>query len=750
MKKTHRPGIWYKNYVYRSLTALGTVLLSVNSGQAQESVVTSGLQEIVVTAQRRSESIQNVPISITAVGSEMIERSKMEGIEDYFSVTPNVSFQSNGSRDRKEPSIRGISNRLDPYGEIRPAAFALYIDDFNVVAGTSNPEVLDLDRIEILRGPQGTYFGRNAVGGAINIVTKAPDFTPYMKVGVGYGKYDTKHAEAILNLPVVDDILAIRAAGQIDKSDGHIKNINPIGGGNDSNYKTGRLTARLTPNDRFTWDVTGNYSKEVVGMREGVPSGQLTNFPRSVYYGGAANPIVDGDGVGFYPNNRNRVNFDRPQSVGTEFYYISSKANYEFDNMVFTAVGGFLRTKIFNFGDVDGSSRDFFHENFDLTRKSRSLELRLQSSGENRLDWIIGTIAGRDSGVTAQQTLSGVDNPQGNPVDFEVSANDYDSATKYQALFGELRFHATDKLDVITGLRYSRDNVRRKFQTRASNIILQDDERQKKFDDFSPRFTISYKPEDDMTAYVTVSKGYKSGGVQNNISIPEQFYKSESLWNYELGFKADAFDRRLRFSTAVFYMDWKNVQEQYSFIYSDAAGVLRRVSGTSNAASARSYGAEISLDAMPIDSVRLGFQAGYLNAKYKDYPDAFVDLVTIDVSGETMPNAPKWTFGGQAEYGVPVTEEFEGYIRAEWSYKSQTLGGIHAYRYPGFPFTAPGFHNVNLRVGLESEKISASAYIENLFNANYYVNAYEKAFYSGVHVQPSYQMFGIRLSYKIF
>ena len=153
---------------------------------AQEEAVGGTIDEVVVTAQRRTESIQDVPIAITAVGEETLRDSNVKGIEDYFALTPNVSFRSDGSRDRKDLSMRGISNQLNQYANVRPATFGFYIDDFNVVAGTCNPQIVDLERIEVLRGPQGTYFGRNAVGGAINVTTKKPDDDFYGEVSLDY------------------------------------------------------------------------------------------------------------------------------------------------------------------------------------------------------------------------------------------------------------------------------------------------------------------------------------------------------------------------------------------------------------------------------------------------------------------------------------------------------------------------------------------------------------------------------------
>lgn len=252
------------------------------SASAQESNSTTSqsltpvVEEIIVTAQRREESIQDVPISISALSGDQMDKLNVRGIEDVFSRAPNVSAVTNGSRDRKEISIRGISNQLDPYTNIRSATYSFYIDEFNVVAGTNNPQILDLERVEVLRGPQGTYFGRNSIGGAINVTTRKPNDDWFAQIGLGYSSFDTREASAIVNVPIVEGIFAIRGSGLFEASDGNIGNINSIGGGNDSDYKTGRLIARWTPTDSTTSDTTFSYTREKVGMRSGVPTGHLT------------------------------------------------------------------------------------------------------------------------------------------------------------------------------------------------------------------------------------------------------------------------------------------------------------------------------------------------------------------------------------------------------------------------------------------------------------------------------------------
>lgn len=712
--------------------------------------------EIVVTAQRRTESIQDVPIAITAITAETLRAQNVQSVDDYFALTPNVSFQSNGSRDRKDLSIRGISNQLNPYADVRQGSYAFYIDEFNVAAATSNPQIVDLERIEVLRGPQGTYFGRNSVGGAINIITRKPVNEFEGEIELGYSSFDTKRAQGVVNVPVVDGLLAVRASGQYEKSDGYIHNINPIGGGNDSKFYTGRVQARLTPVDALTWDFAYSYSNEQTGMRNGVPTGFVTSTWASVYYRKTPGLIGNPDGVGFFPDNNDSVNFNRPQKVGSKYKYYSSRAVWDLGFASVTGVAGHLQSDVFNYGDVDGGSIDFFYEDFKLRRKSTSGELRLQSNGKNFFDWSLGTSIGRDTGVTAQQTFHGTASPlcpavsAGNCAGLAVTGFTSDSATKYFAAFGQGTMNFTDQVALTLGGRYSWEKTQNLSENRSNNILTSINDRSADFKDFSPKATISYKPNNDLLFFATASRGFKSGGTQtsNNVNLSNNF-EPETLWNYELGSKFDLFDRRLRVDVTAFYMKWKDVQQTIRFQFIDpVSGLLRGVSGIANAAAADSYGVEGSFDLRVTDQLTLSGNAGYNKSKFKDYKNALIDGVVIDISGRPLVNAPKITVGSQLQYKREINANLDGFLRAEWNYRSSMLSSPLAYRYTVFPFVSPSYHNVNLRAGMENRRLRATVYVENLFKEDFYANAYEKAFYSGVQVEPSYRTFGASLGYK--
>lgn len=721
------------------------------SGGSTTAVAQSGLEleEVVVTAQRRTESLMDVPIPITAIDGEAITRQQIQGIEDILQQVPNVSFVSQGSRDRKEISIRGVSNQLDPYRENRQLTYAMYIDDFNVAVGMSNPEVLDLERIEVLRGPQGTYFGRNAIGGAINVTTKKPDNTWFSEIGFGYGNYNTRRGHFIANVPVVEDRFALRFSGQKKETDGWIKNINPTGGGNDGEFTAARIQARFTPNERITWDFAYNMQEGEEGMRVGVPTGFLTATWRAVYYQNQPGNIANPDGIGFYPENRRRANFNTPQEVGQEVDYFSSRFVYEFDTMNLTAVAGKLDSLLFNRGDIDGGSLDAFNEYRNIDRDSESFEVRLQSNQAQRLEWSIGAITGKDTGDLSSRTYHGRQSPLGGAPGLEVTGAEQVTTFKYQALFGQLIWNISDQFKLILGGRYSEEDVASDGVTRSNTVVTGRNNRVASFDDFSPRVTLSYAPEDLGLFYATISKGFKAGGTQTTGAAQlRNQYDPEELWNYELGWKAELMDRRLRVDVAAFYMDREDVQQFIRFQFIDPnTGLLRAVTGIDNASSATSKGIEASIEAVVAEGFRLGTNIGYLDASYGHYPNALIDGQVINASGKRLINAPRWTVGAYADYTREVFTDWEGFVRAEYQYRSSQLSNTFALRYEVWPFIAPSYDVVNLRAGIGDGRWQINAYVENLFDQDYFVNSFEQAFYSGVQVEPSIRSIGVELRY---
>lgn len=717
--------------------------------QEQEQSTGAGIEEIIVTAQRREQNLQDVPISISAFTADTIEKNMFSDISDYMAKTPNASFISNGSRSRRQISIRGVTNFL---GFVGTSTTGFYVDDFSVAGSTINPPIMDIERIEVLRGPQATYFGRNALGGGISITSKKPTNDFHGSVMVDYSRFDTLDAEGVVNLPLVDDKLALRVNLKRVESDGNISNINPTGGGNDSLYKYVKPSLRYTPTDNLTIDAMFQYIDENVGMREGVPSGVFSTFGKLLFGGEFPDRDGDGqtdpdiDGVGFFPQNRRLTNFDTPQSVGTTFRNGVVRIDYTRNDLLFTNITGYINSDFFLNGDIDGGSRDFFREFRNLERESVSSELRVQNTNDSPLRWNLGFIYAHDEGIDTNRTFVGAEQSFGLPNGFLIDSEDSTTETDTWAVFGQVDFDVTDKLTLSAGGRYSEEDKTsniKGFSGVLVTVLTADDT----FTDFSPRFAATYQAHDALTYYATISKGFKSGGVQIAPNPEAETFAPEELWNYEVGFKADFLDRRLRLNGAAFYMDWSDLQVAFQENLLDEDGNFVLFGGVNNADSATSKGAELSATALLGEHLLVNVNVGYLDATFDQFT-ALIDGANRVLDGKRVPNSPEWTLSADAEYDFVINSDLGGYVRLEWTYRDDIKPTTSSLIQSGFPWDVPSYQFFNLRAGVEHKSFTVVGYVENLFDEVFFTNAFQKAFAGGMFIEPSFRTYGVRATYR--
>jgi iron complex outermembrane receptor protein len=487
-------------------------------------------------------------------------------------------------------------------------------------------------------------------------------------------------------------------------------------------------------------------------MREGVPSGVFSNFAGNVLFSGQF-PDRDGDGlsdpfvdsIGFFPRNRTNTNFNAPQSIGTNVRNGVVRIDYERNDLLFTSITGIINSDFFLNGDIDGSSRDFFNEFRNLERQSVSTEFRIQNTDNSRLQWNIGLLYAEDDGDDWNRTFVGAEMVFGLPEFFLIDREDSAARNDTWAIFGQVDYDITDKLSVSVGGRYSEETKQSDISGFSGALVTVLSVKDT-FDDFSPRFALTYAASDTMTWYGTVSKGFKSGGVQIAPNPNAETFEPETLWNYEVGLKADLFDQRLRLNAALFYMDWEDLQVSFQENLIDENGDFVLFGGVNNADSATSKGAEVTATALFSENLLVNLSVGYLDAKFDRFT-ALIDGSNRLLDGRTIPNSPELTLGADAEYGFNYSDTWAGYVRLEWTYRDEIKPNTTSLIYPGFPWDVPSYDFVNLRIGAESRNLRLVAYAENLFDENYYTNAYQKAFASGLFIEPSFRTVGLRATY---
>jgi iron complex outermembrane recepter protein len=787
------------------------------------------LEEVVVTAQRREQNLQEVPVSVTAFSGGVLEQANITSARDYLALTPNVAFTDDGQSGSKGVgiSIRGIGNLVS--GENATVnSIGIYLDGFSVASvpnQVANPTIPDMQSIEVLRGPQGTFFGRNAVGGALNLTSNAPTDEFGYKISVGGESYDGANelgrVTGVINFPV-SDTFRTRAVLQYEDSGGRVKNACRTGasaascphaafngftpnGAKNSGYEEfyGRLKADWDVSENTTVGMTFIYSDADQGHDENVPSGILDTD--SVDTLGI--PVAQDAGPGFYPNNRNTLSHDLGEFNKNESLVAIINIQHQIsDQMKLTSITGVIDAEQNRFFDQDlVGGADSIDRTNNYKGTSWSTELRLDYSGDS-VDWTMGLMYSKDDqtqdnlvavSTNSTATLSGL---QGFlppfPEDLGLAFNDKTFKTEEQAFFADLTFHMTDTLDLIAGGRFTHSQVDKWLQSQAigptccfpgspgfpggpsfaffqsfANSIRPESTGESDFTDFAPRFGARFQVTDEINIYTMVSKGYKPGGNSvgnntnaNNVAF-QVAYDKETLWNYEIGFKSELFDNRLRLNASAFHLKWSNLQFE-SFFFLTPGDLSTNFEQFINIPDAKGDGAEMEFIALVSDNLTISGGFGYLKTK-------ILSPQTVELSGGWqpqlqglgLPKAPEFTANLVGEYRWPMGSN-EAWVRLEYIHRDGQYSDIegvtnqqligptpndatksHFVGSDEFPYLSPDYDVLNLRAGYEMGNWSITGFVQNLTDEKYYTGTQENFGASGIRLRPNPLTIGGNISY---
>ncbi len=786
--------------IYACVVGAMIVTAAPASVLAQDAV----LEEIVVTAQRRAQNVQDVPIAVTAFTGAELEKSNITGAVDYLARTPNVSFTEDGQSGSRGlgVAVRGVNNLVSGENAFINS-IGIYLDEFSVASvpnQVANPFLPDMERVEVLRGPQGTLFGRNSLGGALNLTTRAPTDEVEGSIRIGGEGYDNAgemfNIAGTLNLPV-SDTFAVRGTLLYEDSSGLVENINPSGE-NDSGheYMMARLRARWDLSDATTLDVTWIYSDEEQGTDENVPSGVLDlDTVDTLGITSAIDP-----GTGFWPDNRNELSHDLDEHNELESNVLVVKLTHAInDRLTLKWVTGLVdaeQERLFDndlIGGVDVLSRDNLYEG-----QSWSTEFRLEGVNEN-VSWVAGILYAEDdqeqqnnvavsSDPTA--TINGIGFLPPFPPGLGLARNSKNFEVESLAVFGDLTWSPSDALDVIVGARYTSDDVTNEvvafgiapvdppsppptagFFGSFGNFARPPASAKESFDDFAPRFGIRYRLHETTNVYATISKGYKAGGssVGNNTNTPNSDpfivpFDEETLWNYEVGFKSEFYDRRMRLNAAVFYLDWSDLQLE-AFRFLTPGDLSSNFEQTVNVDDAEALGIEVEWVALLTDQFSVGATIGLLDTEItSDSTAEITGGFVVELKGERLPKAPEYTVNLWAEYAWPVSDG-EVWVRAEYIARDgqysdvegltneQTRGpspnqGLVRAIVGEFPYHSPDYDLINIRAGWDLDTWSLTAFVENLTDEEYYTGTQENFGASGIRLRPHPRVIGASVSYR--
>jgi iron complex outermembrane receptor protein len=768
----------------------GPSMAMAATGDADATASNNGLEEIVVTATRRSERLQDVPVSVLAFSQEKMDAQGLKNIDDLSRLSPGLNFQRNGmssagnyNDEGSDINIRGVDSTAGT------STTGIYIDDTPIQTrhigfGSINafPALFDLDRVEVLRGPQGTLFGAGAEGGVVRFIAPEPD----LNKATGYAKADVATTDggapsyeggAAFGAPIIDGVLAFRASVSFRRDGGWVDRVGyglspnnlvplptPVYGGNTtesnanfSDTTTARLALKWKVSD--TLEITPSIYYQRLQINDTSAYWISLSDPASnVYRNGNAgtNPSSDPFSLtaikvkwdlGFASLFSNTSYYDRNQQATSDYtQYLRATWNSfgELAN-VFPAAGDN------GYAQFQDNQRNFFQE-FRLA--STDTDSRIvwnaglfyshlsENVPENIIDPTLNSevlaFSGPNPAVPVCTAL--LPCPTGlifnGPVDRVVD--------KQIAVFGEVAFKLTDTFKATVGVRLSKldytGSVAETGGFLGTTIITSSGATEKPV---TPKAVLSWQPDRDDLLYVSASKGFRPGGPNVGVGsicggsltslgltqVPGQF-SSDSLWSYEIGSKNTFLDHRLQINASLFYIDWNNIQQN---VYLPSCGEQF----TANLGKAKSEGGDVEVLFKPIDVLTFDLTAAYTDARLTKTscagtlsyggPDAGctgpgIVASPIATNGDALLGAP-WSFTASTEYHFPEWAGRTPYARLDFQHSTAQKSKL-----PGqddnnglFDTTIPGLpvlNNLSARAGLRFNGVDLSAYADNLTNAH--------------------------------
>lgn len=690
------------------------------------------LEEIIVTAQKRTENIQDVPAAVTVLTGRQIENSGALNVEGLLALVPTLNFRESVSTIDSSIFLRGVGTINFSIAAEPSVAFVLD-GVVQARAGEAFGDLYDIERIEVLRGPQGTLFGKNASAGAVNVVSRKPgnEFDGY--VDLSAFEDNEYRARASVDIPLSDKVRS-RFTATYGTFDGFIRNVTY---GRDVNgYERwgvrGIVAADVS--EKLTLTFIGDYREanddccaEVIGT---VPAGTAA--------GTQAGITIDGDQVRAVRNNL--VNKTIETSWGG-----SLQADYDLGAGTLTSITAYRDWK--NDGIRDGDYADTayvgipqLHDYGPQPSTTFTQELRYASPSGERIEYVVGgyyykakaeRTFQRDDIVCSTSTLPPVDGltpcaPGSSVLTFPSSRATFGSTIENIAAFGQATFNVTDALRLIAGGRYTRDDVSAfhdripspiagpGVRTDGSGYRMQTDE-----SNFSPRAGAQYDFSDDFMGYVTYSRGYK--GPAFNVFFnqnPQQLnaIEAETADSYEAGLKSTLLDQRLLLNTAVFYAQYDNFQANNFDLLN---GVV--ITRLTNAGKISTRGAELDLIARPSDSFTLTGGIAYADAQIDEFNLPPGSPSTDTRKGERLPLAPEWKASLSANWRIPLPLPFDLELGATGAYTDEQVSDLNNNPVQRPALTIPSYTVVDANIALvdDDDRYRISLMINNAFDESY-------------------------------
>jgi iron complex outermembrane receptor protein len=652
-------GAWLAALGSTALTCFTAPAFAQESADANAAAINPN--EIIVSARRRTETLQETPVAITAINAAMLENKASVNIGDLQGAAPNLLItQQNSGAQAANLSIRGLT-----YADIEKSqepTVGVVID--GVFIGTNTGQLLDffdIEQIEVLRGPQGTLFGRNTIGGVINIRRSRPTKTFGVKAEASYSKWDTWATRAVLNVGD-DDTFGVKAWYFHNQSDGfyrHGVTGERAGGSNNENYGASLL---FTPQGG-TFDALLTVEQQEQEF-DVVNSNLARTDPDGTYATWLSGEMF----CLFEPANEcDRNNTDDLYTVfnspGISRYRAPSatlEMNLDVGAVTLTSITGWRKSTEHQTQDFDSSTADLYYVLRNQHYRQISQELRASGKLSSAFDYVVGAYYFNSKYDLTQWTrLFGFD-PSVDPTVADPNPQMVEGKTESYALFGDFNWAFADDWRLSFGGRWTHDH---KELTNANAVTGPVGDGAATFKKFTPKVGIDWRPNSDTMLYASWSRGYRSGGFSPRAATPDTAstpYFPETVDSYEVGAKFDLLDRHLQFNIAGFISKYDGMQQTNTI----PGGPRGNQTVTVNVGSATIKGIEADITARPVDGLKLTATVGILDSKFKDFivgnvspdapPLAVGPIVPFDYSANNLIYAPKFSGSLGAEYTVPT------------------------------------------------------------------------------------------------
>lgn len=673
-----------------------------SAAQAQTELA---LEEIVVTARKREESLQKIPLSVSAYTAQQLRDLGVENLSALSDFTAGFSFETFGGRrggeaDVSRPVIRGQANIL---GESNVAIFVdgiIYSESF-----LSFPFDI-IERVEVIKGPQAAQFGRSTFAGAVNIITKQGSNEFENRLTLRVAEDNDKEVNFSSRGPLVEDRVFYFAHGRIYDYGGQYRNEldgQRVGGENSWGINTG---LEFVPNDDLSIRLTFGYNED----DDEIPAQRVQDRFANNCFLDQARQYFCGEVEKFQSTRLAVDKLNGEDGLRREVTRVTAALDWDLGGSGYTlTVNGGITEADSSFGNDQtylGDPVNFLGGIFvrveDVDREEWSTEVRLASPVERRFRYQVG-------GYIYDREIDRIRRRPGTETiitDFGVEG------VEDVAVFAALEFDINDRLTAGLEYRYQEDEI---FLVPPVGPRLSNT-----FKSSLPRLTLDYQVNNDVMIYTTVAKGNKPGTFNTNPALPESSRTAdeESAWNYEIGFKSELLDHRLRLNGAAFYIDWSDQQLTQSIFVGDLP-----ISALTNAGKSRVLGFEIEATTQLTEHWTSAMSYALADAEFRDFCDPIqgAELTGFDcvgptgtpggqVRGNQIPNSPKHQFAANSVYTHPLSAGMDLQFRADYSYQSKKYAQVHNLAYVG------DRHLLNLKMRLIKDTWTGTLYVDNVLN----------------------------------